>query len=955
MSSPSRLRVLFDAAVDLPEEERMLWLRRECEGDDLLFEKVAGLLEEHVLFTSSDDFDEPSSGGLREPGDDFAHDAQRRVGTIVGRRYRLQGAPIAGGMGAVYRAECIDRTFDFPVAVKMLGGVAPGPDATAAIRLETRVLAALSHPGIARFIEASTEVDAEPYLVMEWVDGVPITQHADERRLTIRERVKLFRRLCEAIAHAHQALKVHRDIKPANVLVDSQGQPKVVDFGIAALKTPGGNRTNADSQFLLRASKAYAAPEHRSEVEGDRAPVDIYSLGVLLHELLTDRLPVFAEGGRDIGVEPLLASRSVHAPLATNPSSGESGPFEPWHARSLHSRRRLAKALDGDLDAIVRRCLAFAPAARYPTVNEIIGDLDRYLAGEIPNAREASRPLKALRAIARHPLAASAIATAIAAVLGIAALAVRQQGLAEEAALKAAERLSRAREAMVTMLAEMEALAAVDGTLATRQRLAGQAKSLMELFEGPGAAPPVTALQLANGHRVIGDLRAGPAGANTGERQLAGEQYLLAERYLQSAGSLAGTLEYDRARIRLSMSRGDLELARRDAEGAERHYAEAEKLADDLVRRSPGNLEAMRLLADVSRPYGDAIGLSTAKGRTEAALQKYERAENLDLRILQEEPSPDSYRALALSRIRVGRALADLGRFDAAQQKLAEGDAALQRAAGPQLTADALMAQLHLAIAMVGAGRPAARDLREVALARVRRYSDAMPTDAQVRHELMVALVSVGDDAAHSAKPEAAASAWREALSLAKALAAGREGDEGRVADVTGIEERLARPLPSPGVTRQPRILVGAGEHLREAGPVSLRVGDDVVVEPKSVPVGAYIVAFGADGPVTVLDHQQLVAANGRVGSVGATLTYTVLAVAPRSARTTFKAALVAAVTQAGSPRHVIGGATWRSANPSGSRFMPIERPRGDSWGDSLQAWLDAQATSYAGRSIPVR
>lgn len=447
--SPDRSRVeqLFEAALALPPETRRAFLTEAAGADPELLREVDALLAAHER--SAGVLDDAPAGaaaawlGLQKPD---ALPADARIGP-----YRILGELGRGGMGVVYLAERADGQFRRRVAVKILRGD-PDRDVLARIRAERQILASLDHPNIARLLDGGITTDGRPYLVMTHVDGLPINVFCDRMRLGIRERLAIFATVAGAVEHAHHNLIVHRDLKPSNILVTTDGQPHLLDFGIAKLLNPtltGGDApvTGNMRQVL---TPEYASPE---QLRGESLSTasDVYSLGVVLYQLLTGRLPhtvdnrsVGATLERVLGQEPLPPSRQVTR------SATASAPIDPGHPGQLATDRgttpqRLRRELAGDLDAIVLMALRKEPHHRYPSAEALSQDIQRYLDGRPVQARRGSGAYRLRKAIRRHRGQAAAVAVGALALLLGAATAAWQADVAHrerdrtEAALRQAE------------------------------------------------------------------------------------------------------------------------------------------------------------------------------------------------------------------------------------------------------------------------------------------------------------------------------------------------------------------------------------------------------------------------------------------------------------------------------------------------------------------------------------
>ena len=341
--------------------------------------------------------------------------------------YRLLSELGRGGMGTVWLAERADDAYHARVAIKIVRGGFADAELARRFRAERQVLADLTHPHIARLLDGGDAPDGTPYLVMEYVDGAAITKYAAERALGLRERLELFLRVCDAVQYAHASLVVHRDIKPSNILVQSDGVPKLVDFGIAK---PLVESDEATALIERRLTPTYASPE---QIRGERITVaaDVFSLGVLLYELLT-------------GEQPFGSARASTAEQQRRVL--ETDPVAP----SVAVRRRAdgawpvsARALHGDLDTIVACAMRKETGERYASVRQLAEDIGRYAAGQPVLARPATVGYRARKFVRRH---AGAVAAAAALVLALAG------GLA--ATTWQARRAEAARGEAVTALAQ---------------------------------------------------------------------------------------------------------------------------------------------------------------------------------------------------------------------------------------------------------------------------------------------------------------------------------------------------------------------------------------------------------------------------------------------------------------------------------------------------------------------
>jgi serine/threonine-protein kinase len=380
-----RVQELFEAALDLPAEEREAYLRAEAGDDAELMAEVASLLA-----ADSGPLMDRLRGLVRDAASDLADaTAFSWIGRTVGR-YRLLREIARGGMGTVYLAERADAAYEARVAIKFVRASIAAPEVLRRFLAERQILADLRHPNIARLLDGGAADDGTPYLVMEYIDGQPIDEYADRHGLDVRERLLLFRKACDAVQHAHGRLVVHRDIKPSNILVSEDGTPKLVDFGVAKLLEPSGAEREGPTQTAMAGgllTPAYASPE---QVRGEpiTTSADVYALGILLYKLLTGALPYGASTRR--GTE---LARAILEEPPQPPSRAQARPVSPDAS---------TEPLDRDLDAILLTALEKEPSRRYPSVERLSDDIGRYLDRQPVLARPATRAYRLRKFVSRH-------------------------------------------------------------------------------------------------------------------------------------------------------------------------------------------------------------------------------------------------------------------------------------------------------------------------------------------------------------------------------------------------------------------------------------------------------------------------------------------------------------------------------------------------------------------------
>jgi serine/threonine protein kinase/tetratricopeptide (TPR) repeat protein len=351
-----RLGELFDQFVDLSAAEREAAIENAALSDARLERELRELL------AADESSDSMLSGVVSSEA--RAMEAPDFRGTVLGS-WRIVRALGEGGMGTVYLAERADGAYEAKAAIKVVRGGIPSPMLAEHFRSERQILAGLAHSGVARLLDGGNTADGTPYLVLEYIEGAPITDWCDSEGLDVEARLRVFLEVCDTVAYAHRELVAHRDLKPSNILVTSGGTPKLLDFGIAKLmdaiseSDDSGERVTRTVGIM---TPAYASPE---QVLGDRAgvPADIYALGVILYELLSGRLP--------------LETRGLTSAQLLSRVTGEVPPVVSSTVPPGEKRRRLS----GDLDAIVSHALRKEPEARYASVEALADDIRLHLEG----------------------------------------------------------------------------------------------------------------------------------------------------------------------------------------------------------------------------------------------------------------------------------------------------------------------------------------------------------------------------------------------------------------------------------------------------------------------------------------------------------------------------------------------------------------------------------------------
>jgi tetratricopeptide (TPR) repeat protein len=503
-----RANQLFESVLAQPSEARESWLRSACAGDLQLFELVQRLLQ----ISASERDPTLIREGLEAPAALLAEvmlDGPAKTGDRIGN-YQLLDELGHGGMAVVWRAKRADGTFEAEVACKMLKQELHGAAGLARFDRERQILARIRHPHIASLLDAGVLANGVPYFVMELITGKPVDLYARELRLSLEQRLGLFRQVCQAVEFAHQNLVIHRDLKPSNILVDSAGMVKLLDFGIAKAldQDAESEQTRAEQRFL---TPSWASPEQLSGRSVTTAS-DQFQLGRLLHLLVTD------QGPRD-------GDSSQRPSLVVSRAAAES-----IESAFGSTRAKLARELKGDLDAIVMRALEHNPEHRYPSVSSLIEDLDRYLASQAILARPSTAAYRLGKLLRRNRAAAGLVGLLMLVLLGFSiTMAVQASRLA--AARDQARREAEIGRQIAQFLKEVFQVAdpneARGNQVTAREILDKASKRLDERMPQTSAVKAELQTTIGDVYRSLGLYReAQPfyAGALTSYRQLGGEE-----------------------------------------------------------------------------------------------------------------------------------------------------------------------------------------------------------------------------------------------------------------------------------------------------------------------------------------------------------------------------------------------------------------------------------------------
>jgi serine/threonine-protein kinase len=692
----SQINSILREAFDMPEEERDQYIDEACGGDEALAHKVRKMIE-----TGLKEDDDGWDVGFAQKGllwgrlmADLAEPQSPRSLLSVPAGARIGPFTIVkqigrGGMGEVYLATASDSPDGQELALKIMS---PGLSERLLPRFERerQILATLDHPAIARHVGGGVTDDGRAYIAMEYIDGLAVDLHCDQQRLPVEQRLRLFIDIARAVQYAHRCMIVHRDLKPSNILVTKSDRVKLVDFGIAKLLDPVAGLA---AEPLTRTGLQVMTPEYASpeQVVGGMvtAASDVYQLGVVLYELLTGSRPHRLTGSTSAEIERTICEQEPVAPSQAV-VTGEAS-LEEVAAARLTRPDRLVSQLKGDLDNIVLMALRKEPERRYQSVEQLIRDIERHLAGHPISARPDTVAYRLVKFIRRHPIGLTASTVILALVLSFAGYLVQQRhhrvqqdaARAEQVAafleglfdvaepvpgvgetISAKDLLDRGAERISTDLSLQPQLqATLMGLLGDMYRKVGAYEPARQLLE---QALTMRQQELGDAHAEVAESqsRLGLLYTDIGRFD---EAELLYSQALQIQESSFGERSLEVAHTRVNLANLYLSIGMHD---------EAEPLLQDALATMKSRLgddheEVAAVLTDLSSLYW--------------ALGRYDEAEPLLLLAIEIfESSPNRDRELAIALSDLGQLHARRGQYDEAERLLQRGYEVLEQKLGPK-------------------------------------------------------------------------------------------------------------------------------------------------------------------------------------------------------------------------------------------------------------------------------
>lgn len=804
-----QVKKFFHVALECDPGDRARFLREACAEDTDLLAQVESLIRSHEQ--AGDFIIEPAFISF-DPSFSRADELPALSGQHIGS-YKIVRELGRGGMGAVYLAARADEMFDKEVAIKV---IKRGMDTDFVLRRfarERQVLASLDHPNIAKLLDGGVIKEGLPYFIMEYVEGVPLNEYADERKLSVGDRLELFRSVCSAIHYAHQHLIVHRDIKPSNIIVTADGIPKLLDFGIAKLlKTDLASETVDNTHTALRLmTPEYASPE---QVRGESITTasDVYSLGVLLYELLTGHRPYRLKQRAPTEIARVICEQEPDKPSQVisraeeSPATGHVEAQRTLTTAQVADTRgvqpeRLRRQLAGDLDNIIFKAMHKDPQRRYASAEQLSEDIQRHLDGLPVAAQPDTFAYRSRKFIRRHRAGVMAAALiALTLVAGATATAWEAHQARLERA-RAERRFNDVRHLANSFLFEFhDSIRDLSGATRARELIVKRALEYLDSLAQEAQNDPALQRELATAYEKLGDIQSKTLESNLGNTAGAHDSYSKALSLRETIVAAAPTQTQSRSDLASSYSRFGMLLWATDGkrEDALKYNRKASVIYEELVATDPTN-SAYRF--DLANSYLNNGMILLEQGDAAGALENHQRARAIYESLTTQNPGDKQVRrALSRSYEKIGNVL------------LQTGDAA------------------------------GALELNRRALALRVELSASDPTNADYRRGVEISHEKIGDMLSTLGDLNGALESYRQELSICEELAA---------ADPVNAQLRseLSSPYQRIGVTLSKLgDLKGALTHHRKA--LELRA------------------KLAADDPMNLTKRWDLIESRSQIGNV---------------------------------------------------------------------------------------
>jgi non-specific serine/threonine protein kinase/serine/threonine-protein kinase len=813
-----QVKEVLGATLDRHPSERPSFLAEVCGEDSDLRAEVESLLASHE--DAGEFLDTPPS---MSPIAARVACGEEMVGATIGR-YRLVSKIGHGGMGTVYRAVRADDEFQQQVAIKLISRGMDSDFIISRFRHERQILASLEHANIARLLDGGATEDGLPYFVMEYIEGSTLQDWCDKHRLSITERLKLFRQVCQAVHYAHQNLIVHRDLKPTNILVNSEGVPKLLDFGIAKLlNAEVAPELDATLTMHRMMTPDYASPE---QVRGEKITTasDIYSLGVILYELLTGHRPYRVTTRAPREIEEIICQSEPDKPSTVVRKIEQVKGVSLTPAFVSETREgtpeRLRRRLQGDLDNIILMAMRKEPQRRYISVSQLSEDIRRHLEGFAVAARSDTFGYRASKFIKRHRAWVSAGALAVLALIGGIIAASWQAHVANIERARAEHRFNDVRKLANSIMFELhDSIAQLPGSTSSRELLVRKALEYLNSLSHESAGDPTLERELALVYLKVGDVQGRPYKPNLGNTPGALDSYQKAlDIYKKQSDAEPSNVDLKRSLAYSYESISTIYEVMGRAGPAQENAQRSFELRQQILAAQPDNSIARRELALAHTSLANTQMLS---GNWPAVKENRRKAIAIFEELAKADPvDRDAQRNVAIAYMKLGRTLTLTNEFGpalAAQRKSLSLNFALlkENPGDPVQKLNVSFGYFFTGDLLALMGDPKrGLALSRRALAIRQELASDDPLDARVRTELATSYGQVGSLLMSTGDLAGALQHFQRGLVLEEGLVA---TDPARVEHHTGLadaDENLAAlhmKLAEVSINSRQRL-----QHLRE-------------------------------------------------------------------------------------------------------------------------------------------
>lgn len=661
-----QVRDILDEALQIPAEDRRRYLDHACPQPELR-RYVDSLI---VSYEKATEFlEQPAMTLLAEPWRE-AESSQPWIGRRIGS-YLIEKELGEGGMGTVFQAVRADDEYQKRVAIKLVKDGFASSFAIARFKAERQILAGLEHPNIARLIDGGRTEDGYPYLVMEFVDGIPIDEYCDAHRLTISQRLPLFRTVCDAVRFAHQNLIIHRDLKPGNILVTNNGVPKLLDFGIAKLLSPDPLSPTPEQTlgFVRMLTPDYASPEQVCG-EAINTTTDVYSLGVVLYILLSGHHPYQLTGTSPQSLEDIICHTEpvkpseivVRTEVIGAPGEASMLRVTPESVSSARDTKpdKLHHRLSGDLDNIALMALRKDPQRRYSSVEQFSDDVRRHLEGLPVRGREDTLAYRSGRFVKRHKLGVAAAAIFAITLLGGVVTTTRQARIARAERARAERRFNDVRKLANSLIFEVhDSIQNLPGATPVRKLIVDRALQYLDSLATESRGDVDLQRDLAAAYQRVGLVQGNLFAGNLGNYGSALKSIRKASDIWEAVAKAKGATlddQINNANAHRVLSNA---LSGAGEAGGMEQAQDAVAISEHLYQISPTNPGVLR---ELSRDYEALADHESWSGDFASSLSYLRKEYQLQKEILQATPNDhELQRRFAILSVKIGQKQALLG------------------------------------------------------------------------------------------------------------------------------------------------------------------------------------------------------------------------------------------------------------------------------------------------------